>query len=157
VIAAVQASDLDSPKSGNHSPTSSIVSNYLAYFIKDGNDGGHFKVFYYNICLKAAVLIMILANLQINERGEISIWRQLDYEQEQKYELRIVATDGHYTDYANVSINLLDVNGKCWRFRQYIGVEIIEYFGSLQTILQFALGQNTKPNYQNLYQLARTC
>lgn len=46
----------------------------------------------------------------MNDRGEISVWRRLDYEQEQKFLLRIVATDGLHTDYANVTITVLDVN-----------------------------------------------
>lgn len=48
----------------------------------------------------------------MNDRGEISVWRRLDYEQEQKFLLRIVATDGLHTDYANVTITVMDVNGK---------------------------------------------
>ncbi|XP_035710399.1 fat-like cadherin-related tumor suppressor homolog isoform X3 [Folsomia candida] len=99
VIATVHAIDLDNSASNKNGPesstlsssssSSSIVSNYLAYFIIDGNDEGHFK---------------------INDRGELSIWRGLDYEQVQKYELRIVATDGFFTDFANVTVNLMDVN-----------------------------------------------
>lgn len=93
VIATVHATDLDnSPNAKNAAqPVSSIVSNYLAYFISQGNDAGHFK---------------------INERGELSIWRGLDFEQEQRFELTIVATDGYYTDNSNVTVNLIDVNGK---------------------------------------------
>lgn len=55
--------------------------------------------------------MLFLSLIQINDRGELSIWRGLDYEQVQKYELRIVATDGFFTDFANVTVNLMDVNG----------------------------------------------
>lgn len=52
----------------------------------------------------------------MNDRGEISVWRRLDYEQEQKFHLRIVASDGLHTDYANVTITIMDVNGNIFKF-----------------------------------------
>jgi len=42
------------------------------------------------------------------------VWRGLDFELDQKFSLRIVATDGFYTDYANVSVTIIDVNGRAY-------------------------------------------
>jgi fructose-1,6-bisphosphatase/sedoheptulose 1,7-bisphosphatase-like protein len=47
VIATVHATDLDSgvkKHGGSGESPSAIVSNYLAYFIVEGNKKGHFKV-----------------------------------------------------------------------------------------------------------------
>lgn len=66
-----------------------------------------FQTFSFNFTIKFSFFA-----LQMNDRGEISVWRRLDYEQEQKFLLRIVATDGLHTDYANVTITVMDVNGK---------------------------------------------
>ncbi|CAG7823399.1 unnamed protein product [Allacma fusca] len=85
LVAVVHVTDLDDVKRNG----STITPGYLAYYIVGGNEKGHFK---------------------INDRGEISIWRTLDAEVDQKFQLRILATDGFYTDYANVTVNISDVN-----------------------------------------------
>lgn len=79
------------------------------------------------------------SQLSVRPTGEVYVVRPLDRETVPHYNLQIVATDGNFVTTSNVSIEILDANGKleteqCGSFLCtviYMSSDLFHYFSSL--------------------------
>lgn len=52
------------------------------------------------------------SHFQVRQTGELYVVKPLDRETTEKYNLKIIVTDGMYTDTTSVIVTILDANGK---------------------------------------------